>query len=124
MDCFVALLDGREQRITFSTVIPAKAGIQYSRGASDAVENRSVLDTPQGPVIGLAEGETRWRGMTVFVAIPRPHTHAVIPGCAAWRTPGIHNHDREYGFRARAFARPGMTRGASAVAARACLRGP
>jgi len=26
----------------------------------------------------------------------------VIPGCATWRRPGIHNHDREYGFRARA----------------------
>jgi hypothetical protein len=31
---------------------------QESRG-------RGVLDTPQEPVIGLAEGETRWRGMTV-----------------------------------------------------------
>jgi hypothetical protein len=25
---------------------------------------RGVLDTPLEPVIGLAEGETRWRGMT------------------------------------------------------------
>src|ERR1700680_4377324 len=34
----------------------------------------------------------------------------VIPGCATWRRPGIHNHDREYGFRARSFhSRPGMT---------------
>jgi hypothetical protein len=33
----------------------------------------------------------------------------VIPGCATWRRPGIHNHHREYGFRARAPARPGMT---------------
>ena len=24
----------------------------------------------------------------------------VIPGRATWREPGIHNHDREYGFRA------------------------
>jgi len=23
----------------------------------------------------------------------------VIPGRATWREPGIHNHDREYGFR-------------------------
>jgi hypothetical protein len=29
--------------------------------------DRSVLDTPLEPVIGLAEGETRWRSMTVFV---------------------------------------------------------
>jgi hypothetical protein len=28
---------------------------------------RSVLDIPQEPVIGLAEGETRWRGMTLLV---------------------------------------------------------
>src|SRR6202171_6330308 len=35
----------------------------------------------------------------------------VIPGCAIWRRPGIHNHDREYGFRARSLrSRPGMTR--------------
>ena len=28
-------------------------------------KGRGVLDTPLEPVIGLAEGETRWRGMTV-----------------------------------------------------------
>jgi hypothetical protein len=28
--------------------------------------NDGVLDTPLEPVIGLAEGETRWRSMTVF----------------------------------------------------------
>jgi hypothetical protein len=30
------------------------------------IESRSpgVLDTPLAPVVGLAEGETRWRGMT------------------------------------------------------------
>src|SRR3982074_757429 len=33
----------------------------------------------------------------------------VIPGCATWRRPGIHTHDRGYGFRALAFARPGTT---------------
>jgi hypothetical protein len=26
-----------------------------------------VLDTPLEPVIGLAEGETRWRSMTILV---------------------------------------------------------
>jgi hypothetical protein len=26
--------------------------------------SRGLLDTPQEPVIGLAEGETHWRGMT------------------------------------------------------------
>jgi len=29
--------------------------------------SRGVLDTPLEPVIGLARGETRWRGMTAFV---------------------------------------------------------
>jgi hypothetical protein len=28
-----------------------------------------VLDTPLEPVIGLAEGETRWRGMTAVVGV-------------------------------------------------------
>jgi hypothetical protein len=28
--------------------------------------NCGVLDTPLKPVIGLAEGETRWRGMAVI----------------------------------------------------------
>src|SRR6266852_5223582 len=29
-------------------------------------KGRGVLDTPLEPVIGLAEGETRWRGMTAY----------------------------------------------------------
>jgi hypothetical protein len=29
---------------------------------------RGVLDAPQQPVIGLAGGETRWRGMTTVNA--------------------------------------------------------
>jgi hypothetical protein len=29
-------------------------------------KSRSILDTPLEPVIGLAEGETRWRSMTVL----------------------------------------------------------
>jgi hypothetical protein len=38
--------------------------IQYSRDVSDIRISRGVLDAPLEPVIGLAEGETRWRGMT------------------------------------------------------------
>jgi len=30
------------------------------------LKGRGVLDTPLEPVIGLAEGETRWRGMTAL----------------------------------------------------------
>jgi hypothetical protein len=30
-------------------------------------QSRGVLDAPLEPVIGLAEGETRWRSMTMTV---------------------------------------------------------
>jgi hypothetical protein len=33
----------------------------------------------------------------------------VIPGRRASGEPGIHNHDREYGFRTAAYAASGMT---------------
>ena len=38
--------------------------IQYAATSEDHFEGRGVLDAPPEPVIGLAEGETRWRGMT------------------------------------------------------------
>ena len=38
--------------------------IQYSETPVIESRGRGVLDTPQEPVIGRAEGETRWRGMT------------------------------------------------------------
>jgi len=45
-----------------------------------------------------------------LAALDGVNPSAVIPGCAAWRRPGIHTHDRGYGFRARSFySRPGMT---------------
>jgi hypothetical protein len=50
-------------RATLTAVIAREGGaIQYSRDAY-IMESRShsVLDTPLEPVIGLAEGETRWR---------------------------------------------------------------
>src|SRR5205823_5651865 len=40
----------------------------------------------------------------------------VIPGCTAWRRPGI--PDRGYGLRVRACARPGMTKVKSAFCSR------
>jgi hypothetical protein len=43
--------------------------IQYFQRRPWNHDRRGVLDTPMEPVIGLAEGETRWRSMTVeFVA--------------------------------------------------------
>src|SRR6266478_4299271 len=44
----------------------SKAAIQYSEASMMKSRSRSVLDTPLEPVIGLAEGETRWRSMTIF----------------------------------------------------------
>src|ERR1700730_15903386 len=45
---------------------PAKAVIRYSRAL--VMESRScgIPDTPLKPVIGLADGETRWRGTTAM----------------------------------------------------------
>jgi hypothetical protein len=45
--------------------------IQYSEALVIEPRSRSVLDTPLEPVIGLAEGETRWRGMTILSHRPR-----------------------------------------------------
>jgi hypothetical protein len=52
-------------RAVLSAVI-AREGGRSSIPETPVMESRirSVLDTPLEPVIGLAEGETRWRGMT------------------------------------------------------------
>jgi hypothetical protein len=42
---------------------PADRAIQYSRALAIIPRGSGVLDTPLEPVIGLAKGETRWRGM-------------------------------------------------------------
>jgi hypothetical protein len=44
---------------------PRKRAIQYSEASMVESTGRGVLDAPLEPVIGLAEGETRWRSMTV-----------------------------------------------------------
>jgi hypothetical protein len=43
-----------------------KRVIRYSEASAIEPKGRGVLDTPLEPVIGLVEGETRWRGMTTF----------------------------------------------------------
>jgi hypothetical protein len=40
--------------------------------------------------------------MMGFAGSTHPASSSVIPGCAAWRRPGIHTPGRGYGFRARA----------------------
>ena len=42
---------------------PRKRAIQYSEASAMEPKSCGVLDTPLEPVIGLAEGETRWRSM-------------------------------------------------------------
>jgi hypothetical protein len=42
-------------------VTPAKAGIQYAAAYRSITGVSGILGHPLEPVIGLAEGETRWR---------------------------------------------------------------
>ena len=57
--CIFAVL---HSSLTLSS--PAKAGDAVIRSVAMTDESRGVLDVPLEPVIGIAEGETRWRGMT------------------------------------------------------------
>src|SRR6266571_5750357 len=49
---------------------PRRRVIQYSATLVTETRSCGVLYTPLEPVIGLAEGETRWRSMTVFASSP------------------------------------------------------
>ena len=51
---------------------PRRRVIQYSGTPVMESKGRGVLDTPLEPVIGLAEGETRWRGMTALLGTGNP----------------------------------------------------
>jgi len=65
---------------------PAWPGDPVGRGSSDQSRARGVLDAPPEPVLGLAEGETRGRGMTAVEL--------------AMTSPGIHNtHDLAFSRR-------------------------
>jgi hypothetical protein len=52
--------------------------IQYSETPAMESKSRGVLDTPLEPVIGLAKGETRWRGMTTYRGGWRCHRRAMM----------------------------------------------
>ena len=64
--------DGTKTRHIPNRHRPRKRAIQYSEASVMESIDRSVLDTPLEPVIGLAGGETRWRSMTVLVKGCRP----------------------------------------------------
>ena len=57
---------------------PRKRMIQYSETPAMESKSRGVLDTPLEPVIGLAKGETRWRGMTTYCGGWRCHRRAMM----------------------------------------------
>jgi|SRR5258708_7643787 hypothetical protein len=57
---------------------PRKRMIQYSETPAMESKSRGVLDTPLEPVIGLAKGETRWRGMTTYRGGWRCHRRAMM----------------------------------------------
>jgi hypothetical protein len=70
----------RRTKIILSCRHPRKRVIQYSRVVVIESRSRGVLDIPLEPVIGLAEGETRWRGMTALnVAVSEPNRPAFTP---------------------------------------------
>ena len=50
---------------TISRHTPRMGGIQYAAASRFDLDVYGILDRPLEPVIGLAEGETRWRAMTV-----------------------------------------------------------
>jgi hypothetical protein len=55
-------------------------GIQYAAASRFIIGVSGILDRPPEPVIGLAEGETRWRALTVEVSRDRAHQiHFRIP---------------------------------------------
>jgi len=58
---WLAMTGSGRTRHTLSRRRPRKRAIQYSGTLAMELEGRGVLDTPPEPVIGLAEGETRWR---------------------------------------------------------------
>jgi hypothetical protein len=53
-------------------VIPRACGVSSTLRPFDSITNApGILDHPLEPVIGLAEGETRWRMMTAGNVIAR-----------------------------------------------------
>jgi hypothetical protein len=55
----------RKTATSHTVVIPRACGISSTPRLFDSITGVSgILDHPQEPVIGLAEGETRWRVMT------------------------------------------------------------
>ena len=63
--------DALETRHTYRCHHPRKRVIQYSEASVIDPKGHGVLDIPLEPVIGLAEGETRWRGMTANIGEKR-----------------------------------------------------
>jgi len=55
---------------------PRRRGIQYAAASRLITAASGILDRPPEPVIGLAEGETRWRTMTAERVATEPAPRA------------------------------------------------
>jgi hypothetical protein len=66
---FEILIRSYARRHSLHRQHPRKRLIQYSKVVAIDPRGRSILDTPLEPVIGLAVGETRWRGMTDYCGV-------------------------------------------------------
>jgi len=69
---------GRHRPAPVPDAIEDDRASQYSGAFVIAPKGRGVLDPPQEPVIGLAEGKSRWRGMTACGAARRRTTARLL----------------------------------------------
>jgi hypothetical protein len=60
--------------------------IQYSEASVIEAKVRGVLDTALEPVIGLAGGETRWRGTMAYCGMARCTAVALLALAMLWRS--------------------------------------
>src|ERR1700733_11141715 len=64
----------------------AKADDPVFQSVGDRSRGRGVLDTPLEPVIGLAGGETRWRGTTAYCGVALCSAVALLALAMLWRS--------------------------------------
>ena len=90
------------ERATFSAVIAREGGRSSIPGRKQCNRKAATCWILRWSlIIGLAEGETRWRSMTVFVRSDATlNSDSVIPGWRVSARPGISR------FRVRCFASP------------------
>jgi hypothetical protein len=68
---------------------PRRRPIQYPEASMMETICRGVPDTPPEPVIGLAEGETRWRNMTIFLGAANTYPNNTASASVTASAPSI-----------------------------------